>query len=54
LFVAAVGLLAAKDLKTVLLKYGFKFIVLGILITFTGALVTYGMTLLSSRSHRRI
>ncbi|QZY57548.1 hypothetical protein K7H06_15530 [Crassaminicella profunda] len=47
LFVAAVGLLAAKDMGAVLKKYGTKFVVLGFLITFLGASATYGMTLLS-------
>ncbi|KGG81311.1 hypothetical protein Y919_01435 [Caloranaerobacter azorensis H53214] len=47
LFVAAVGLLASKDLDKVLKKYGVKFIILGIIITFTGAFVTYIMTLIS-------
>lgn len=45
-FVAAVGLLAAKDMGAVLKKYGSKFIVLGMLITFIGALATYGATFL--------
>ena len=48
IFVAAVGLLAAKDIKVVLKKYGLKFIALGLIITFVGAGATYGMTLLSS------
>jgi putative transport protein len=47
LFVAAVGLLAAKDIGAVLKKYGLKFVILGFLITFLGAAATYGMTLLS-------
>ncbi|WP_053955569.1 hypothetical protein [Inediibacterium massiliense] len=47
LFVAAVGLLAAKDMGTVLKRYGIKFVVLGVLITLMGAAATYGMTLLS-------
>ena len=46
LFVAAVGLLAAKDILVVLKKYGGKFIILGLLITFVGALGTYGATYL--------
>jgi putative transport protein len=46
LFVVAVGLLAAKDLDIVIKKYGAKFILLGLLITFVGAGSTYGMTLL--------
>ncbi len=45
LFVAAVGLLAAKDMAIVLKKYGIKFIILGIIITFLGAAATYGMTM---------
>ncbi len=48
LFVAAVGLLAAKDMGVVLKKYGAKFVLLGIIITFLGATATYGMTLLSA------
>lgn len=50
LFVAAVGLLASKDIGTVLKRYGVKFIVLGFVITLLGAATTYGMTLLSSDS----
>lgn len=45
-FVAAVGLLAAKDMGAVLKKYGAKFILLGFIITFVGAATTYGATLL--------
>ncbi len=45
-FVAAVGLLAAKDIGFVLKKYGVKFVALGILITFAGAASTFGATLL--------
>ncbi|WP_432404921.1 hypothetical protein [Wukongibacter sp. M2B1] len=47
LFVAAVGLLAAKDMGLVLKKYGLKFVVLGFIITLLGASATYGMTRLS-------
>ena len=43
-FVAAVGLLASKDLAIVLKKYGSKFVVLGLLITFVGAGATYACT----------
>ncbi|NLY81656.1 MAG: hypothetical protein GX078_02590, partial [Clostridiales bacterium] len=43
-FVAAVGLLASKDLGIVLKKYGAKFIALGFIITFVGAAVTYSAT----------
>ena len=46
LFIAAVGLLAAKDIGVIIKKYGSKFIILGFLITFTGAAVTYGMALI--------
>lgn len=44
IFVAAVGLLAAKDLGIVLKKYGAKFVVLGLLITMVGAGATYACT----------
>ncbi len=47
LFVAAVGLLASKDLGAVLRRYGFRFVILGFLITFTGAVVTYLMVMAS-------
>lgn len=47
-FVAAVGLLAAKDMGAVLKKYGKKFIILGFIITLIGAGVTYGATALIS------
>ncbi|SHI52556.1 putative transport protein [Dethiosulfatibacter aminovorans DSM 17477] len=50
LFVAAVGLLASKDMGLVLKRYGTKFVVLGILITFLGASTTYAMTLLNSKA----
>lgn len=43
-FIAAVGLLAAKDIGYVLRKYGAKFVVLGLLITFIGAGATYACT----------
>ncbi len=51
LFVAAVGLLAAKDMGVVLKKYGAKFVILGFIITLLGAGATYGMTLLSPGSN---
>lgn len=51
LFVCAVGLLAAKDMGTVLKKYGLKFVVLGVLITAVGAAATYGCTLFSASSN---
>ena len=43
-FVAAVGLLAAKDLGIVLKKYGVKFVILGLVITLVGAGATYAAT----------
>ena len=46
LFIAAVGLLAAKDIGVIIKKYGSKFIILGFLITFVGAMATYGMALI--------
>ncbi|WP_430884761.1 hypothetical protein [Fusibacter sp. JL216-2] len=46
LFVAAVGLLAAKDIGAVLKKYGAKFVILGFVITLLGAATTYGCTML--------
>lgn len=45
IFVAAVGLLAAKDMGIVLKKYGSKFVVLGLLITVVGAGASYAATL---------
>ncbi len=44
IFVASIGLLAAKDMGLILRKYGVKFIILGMFITFVGAGVTYGAT----------
>lgn len=44
IFVAAVGLLAAKDLGVVIKKYGVRFIILAMLITFVGAGATYACT----------
>ncbi len=46
IFIAAVGLLAAKDIGIIIKKYGSKFIILGFLITFIGAAATYGMALI--------
>ena len=52
IFVAAVGLLAAKDLGIVLKKYGAKFVVLGLLITLIGAGATYACTaFINSTNH---
>ncbi|AGX44443.1 hypothetical protein [Clostridium saccharobutylicum] len=42
LFIAAVGLLAGKDLKGVLKRYGVKLIAIGFVVTFTGVALTYG------------
>lgn len=47
LFIASVGLLAAKEVSRVIKKYGIKFIILGFLITFIGAAATYGVSLIS-------
>ncbi|MFZ5353245.1 MAG: hypothetical protein ACOZCL_11065 [Bacillota bacterium] len=41
LFVASVGLLASRDIGRIIKKYGIKFIVLGVIITLTGALGIY-------------
>ncbi len=43
-FVAAVGLLAAKDMGAVLKRYGKTFIVIGFLVTLVGAGATYAAT----------
>lgn len=51
LFVAAVGLLAGKDIGSVLKRYGVKFVILGIIITAVGAGATYFMTIISSGSN---
>ncbi len=51
LFVCAVGLLAAKDMGIVLKKYGLKFVILGMLITFTSAATTYVCTIFSEDSN---
>lgn len=45
LFIASVGLLAARDVGRVIKKYGLKFIILGFLITFIGAATTFGFSL---------
>lgn len=44
LFVTAIGLLASNSIGKVIKKYGFKFIILGFLITFVGAVVNWGLT----------
>ncbi|MDR1953669.1 MAG: hypothetical protein LBQ21_04230, partial [Clostridiales Family XIII bacterium] len=49
IFVAAVGLSAAKDMKAVVKKYGAAFIVLGLVTTLVAAGVTYGATILFSK-----
>jgi putative transport protein len=48
LFVAAVGLLAARDLNRVLRSYGAKLVVLGFVVPFVGAAVCYVMAVLST------
>lgn len=47
-FIVAVGLKASKDIRDVIKDYGFKFIVLGLAVTATGALSTTGMMKLFS------
>jgi len=47
LFIASVGLLAAKEVGRVIRIYGVKFILLGIMITFIGAMSTFGVSLIS-------
>jgi putative transport protein len=44
LFVAGVGLLAAKDIGYIIRKYGPRFIIMGLVITFVGAGMTYVCT----------
>ncbi len=46
MFVTAVGLLAAEDIVMAIKNYGLKFVMLGILITFVGAVVTLALTLM--------
>ena len=48
LFIAAVGLLAAKDLNKIFKRYGLRFAFLGFVVTFTGAIVCYLMTYISA------
>lgn len=43
-FMASVGLLASKDIGKVVKRYGFKFVLLGLSITLTGALSCFAMT----------
>jgi len=45
IFLAAVGLLASKDIKTVIKKDGAFFVILGVLTTSTAAITTYSITL---------
>lgn len=46
IFISAVGLLAAKDIKNATKMYGLKFLAMGISIPFIGALTTYILILL--------
>lgn len=51
-FVAAIGLLAAKDMGAVLKKYGAKFVAIAIIITFVGAGMTYAsMAVIKTNSY---
>ena len=49
LFICSVGLLASKNLRFILKKYGAKFIILGVVITLVGAVSAFGMISLSKR-----
>ena len=51
LFIASVGLLAAKDVGRVIKAYGIKFILLGFVITFIGAVTTYGISLIGPKDN---
>jgi putative transport protein len=46
LFICSIGLSAASDLKPVLKKYGFRFIILSAAVTFTGIASSYSLSLL--------
>ncbi|GAI76424.1 unnamed protein product [marine sediment metagenome] len=50
LFIATVGLLAAKDISLIIRKYGGKFIILAFIITLTGAISTYSLALLATNT----
>lgn len=43
-FIASVGLLASRDIGKVIKKYGLKFVLLGLSITFTGALICFAIS----------
>lgn len=47
LFICSVGLLASKNLKFILKKYGAKFIIIGVVITLSGAAAALGIVSLS-------
>ncbi|MBM7615410.1 aspartate-alanine antiporter-like transporter [Alkaliphilus hydrothermalis] len=47
-FIAAVGLLAAKNIKTIIKNNGYSFMILAFVITATGALTTWGFVRLVS------
>ena len=49
LFIASVGLLASRNIGAILKKYGVKFVFLGLIITFVGAITTFGLTILTTR-----
>jgi putative transport protein len=50
-FIASVGLLASKDIGKVIKKYGFKFVLLGLSITSTGALICFIMAYFNKGSN---
>lgn len=50
LFIAAVGLMAAENLARVLKNYGAKFVALGMIITISGAIYSYGFSRIAPNS----
>lgn len=48
IFIVATGLLAAKDMKYAIKKFGRQFVILAILVPFTGAVSSYGLSKLFS------
>jgi putative transport protein len=51
IFVCSVGLLASKEIAIIFRQYGMKFMILGLIITFVGAVVTYGMATFSKNTN---
>lgn len=50
-FIVSVGLIASNDIKEIIKKYGFKFLILAFVITFSGALITYIIKILLLNSN---